>query len=309
MAGIVSNIIQNSLSGFVTGAVTTVGGYAGDAVGGIGNLIENGGRAVGNTGINGTFNRVGESINAYGTAVRTATAPNAGGVAPVKKTDSTPKTGAKIGDKKALPSSGEKKALPAPKQMKALPAPPTKKEVSKPLDKPKSSYTSTGDSYKSTASSYSGPATKKAEEAKKPQIGANGQKKVVPEKRSLPAYKPATDANALKSKSFQTPASPKYPTANAPKPAIPGYSFGDKAVSKAGSVAGGYTSGYKPAIPGFGDKTGSKAPSVAGGGGNKTSANKPGPKPAIPGVGYGDKAASKAGSVAGSVAGGGPKFF
>jgi hypothetical protein len=48
MAGIVSNIIQNSVGGFVTGAVTTVGGYAGDAVGGIGNLIEGAGAAVGN---------------------------------------------------------------------------------------------------------------------------------------------------------------------------------------------------------------------------------------------------------------------
>lgn len=47
MAGIVSNIIQNSLGGFVTGAVTTIGGYAGSAVTGVGNLIENSGRAVG----------------------------------------------------------------------------------------------------------------------------------------------------------------------------------------------------------------------------------------------------------------------
>jgi hypothetical protein len=47
MAGIVSNIIQNSLGGFVAGAVTTVGGYAGSAVTGVGNLIENSGRAVG----------------------------------------------------------------------------------------------------------------------------------------------------------------------------------------------------------------------------------------------------------------------
>lgn len=47
MAGIVSNIIQNSIGGFVTGAVTTVGGYAGSAVTGVGNLIESSGRAVG----------------------------------------------------------------------------------------------------------------------------------------------------------------------------------------------------------------------------------------------------------------------
>jgi len=48
MAGFVTGIIQNSLSGFVSGAITTAGGYAGDAVGGIGNLIEGAGSAVGN---------------------------------------------------------------------------------------------------------------------------------------------------------------------------------------------------------------------------------------------------------------------
>jgi len=31
----------------VAGAVTTIGGYAGDAVGGIGNMIESAGRSVG----------------------------------------------------------------------------------------------------------------------------------------------------------------------------------------------------------------------------------------------------------------------
>ena len=47
MTQIVSNIIQNSLSGFVAGAVTTVGGYAGDAVTGVGNFIEGKGIAIG----------------------------------------------------------------------------------------------------------------------------------------------------------------------------------------------------------------------------------------------------------------------
>ena len=47
MAGFITDMIQNSLSGMVSGAVTTAGGYAGSAVNGIGNLIEGGGRAVG----------------------------------------------------------------------------------------------------------------------------------------------------------------------------------------------------------------------------------------------------------------------
>lgn len=47
MEEIVSNIIQNSVSGMVAGAVTTVGGYAGEAVGGVGTMIESAGRQVG----------------------------------------------------------------------------------------------------------------------------------------------------------------------------------------------------------------------------------------------------------------------
>jgi hypothetical protein len=47
MAGIISNIIQNSLSGFAAGAITTVGGYAGDALSGVGNYIDAKGQAVG----------------------------------------------------------------------------------------------------------------------------------------------------------------------------------------------------------------------------------------------------------------------
>jgi hypothetical protein len=75
-----------------------------------------------------------------------------------------------------------------------------------------------------------------------------------------------------------TPASFKEPT-----PAIPGFGYGDKAGSKAGSVAN------------YGNGTAKKAGSVAGG-----------YKPAI--GGYGDKAKTQAGSAAGSVAGG-PRFF
>ena len=47
MTEFVSNVIQNSLSGFVAGAITTVGDYAGTAVAGVGNLIDERGQAVG----------------------------------------------------------------------------------------------------------------------------------------------------------------------------------------------------------------------------------------------------------------------
>lgn len=48
MTQIVSNIIQKSFEGFVAGAVSTVGGYAGDAIAGLGNLVESTGDSIGN---------------------------------------------------------------------------------------------------------------------------------------------------------------------------------------------------------------------------------------------------------------------
>jgi hypothetical protein len=194
---------------------------------------------------------VGKGINSYGTSIQNATAPNAGGAGavkkqPVKKTDSKPAA------QKALPSSKPApKALPSSKPApKALPAPSTKYPV-KGGEKAKIPYTPPEPVRKTV----------------------NGQKKVVPQKQSLPGYKPATDSKALVAKKINTPAAP----------AIPGYGFNDKAGSKAGSVVG------------YGNSTAKKSSSVAGG-----------YKPAI--GGYGDKAKSQAGSVAGSVAGG-PKFF
>jgi hypothetical protein len=47
MTEFVTNIIQNSLSGFVAGAVKTVGDYSGSVVSGVGNLIDERGQSVG----------------------------------------------------------------------------------------------------------------------------------------------------------------------------------------------------------------------------------------------------------------------
>ncbi|QDS76822.1 hypothetical protein FKW77_002830 [Venturia effusa] len=278
MAGIVSNIIQNSIGGFVTGAVTTVGEYAGSAVSGVGNLIESSGRAVGEVGIAGKIGGVGDGINNYAKSIQNATAPNAGGAVPVKRTaDSKPKS---------LPSSGSKKALPAAKQVKALPAPPAKKDTAaKPQAKSKTPYMP--------------PAGVVVNDrVKKTATGTNGKKSMTPEKRSKPNPKTATDLSALNAKTLYTPPTsgkPQKPavpsSAKNPKAAIPGFGFGD-AASKAGSVAGGYKPSYS-------------APT----GGNKTSVKPSGPKPAVGGYGFGDKPISKPGTVAGSVSGGGPKFF
>jgi len=265
MAGIVSNIIQNSIGGFVAGAVTTVGGYAGDAVGGVGNLIEGAGARVGNEGISGTFNSVGKGINSYGTSITNATAPNSGGSAVAVKKAAVKKDGT------STPKPSSQKALPSTKSMKAIEAPPAKKALP------------------AVKSPYTPPAPVKKVEPKKNIVSSNTQKKVTPEARSLPAVK----------QPYQPPTKSEY------KPAIPGYGFGDKAVSKAGSVVGS-----KPATPVY-NSTVKKAPSVAGGYKPATG----GYKPSIPGYGTKSQAGSVAGSVAGggrSVAGsvaGGPKFF
>lgn len=178
--------------------------------------------------------------------------------------------------------------------MKALPAPAAKKDtITKPLAKPKTPYV---------------PPVGVAvnDRVKKAATGTKGKKSITPEKRSLPGSKPVTGTDALKAKTLYTPPAGGKPpkpvvpnnaktiipnSAKTPKPAIPGFGFGDTA-SKAGSVAGG----YKPAY---------SAPT----GGNKTSVKPSGPKPANGGYGFGDKLVSKPVTVAGSVSGGGPKFF
>ncbi|KAF2427185.1 hypothetical protein EJ08DRAFT_736249 [Tothia fuscella] len=321
MAGIVSNIIQNSIGGFVSGAVTTAGGYAGDAVGGLGNLIEGAGASVGNKGIAGRFDAVGSGINSYGNAIKNATAPNAGSAIATKKT-TVKKTDSKPAEK-ALPSS-----KPA---AKALPAPGAKKAITAGGEKIKTPYTPPS-------------SVKKIEPAKKVPVTA---KKDTASTRSIPPYNPPSGQ--------QKPLYPDKSTAPVPpkdnKPALPasGYTPSTKAGSVAGSVkpysstvtgkkapsvVGGSAdkAAYKPAIPGYGDKakpappvngytpstkagsvvgavkpslpnyssTVKKAPSVVG------PAGKGGYKPAV--AGYGDKSKSQAGSVAGSVAGG-PSFF
>jgi hypothetical protein len=131
MTQIVSNIIQNSLSGFVAGAVTTVGGYTGDAIAALGNFVEQKGDAVGDgeysdshkpfwylliatKGIAKKFDSWGQGVASYGGKPKT--------ISSTQKVVQEQKTN--IGQKKQLPSSGVKKSLPsAPSTQKRLPAP------------------------------------------------------------------------------------------------------------------------------------------------------------------------------------------
>jgi hypothetical protein len=183
--------------------------------------------------------------------------------------------------------------------MKALPAPTaTKKIASKADSKPQSSYQAPRSSYTSKAGAYQTPATKKAEPIKVRTLQSG---KVVASKESIPQNLKAevTQAPAaVKSHATKGP-SLNLTAASSPKPAIPGYGFGDKgapkAPSKAGSVVGGPQKNFGGHIPNFGaEKPGNTAPGrkpTTAGVGNKTF-TKPPP--------------SKAGSV---VAGGGPSFF
>jgi hypothetical protein len=197
MTQIVTNIIQNSLSGFVAGAVTTVGEYAGDAVSGIGNLIDQKGKGVGD-GIAKKFDGWGQGISGYGNAVRNATAPNARGAAvPVKK------TAVKKIESGGKPTSAPKKAITAPPERKLLMPPPAKEKATyansvapfKVKNSPKSSYapsTATAATSK-TVKPRTTYARSEASAVKKVGSTAPGAKtstgKVIPDKKSLPGYK------------------------------------------------------------------------------------------------------------------------
>ncbi|KAF2135628.1 uncharacterized protein K452DRAFT_363040 [Aplosporella prunicola CBS 121167] len=132
-----TGIIQNAATGAATYAITTGGRVVGDVVISAGDLIEGGGRKVGDN-IEGYIDRYGNWIRSYGDGMITSTAASSGGPAlkalpastggpkrpGLKKTASDSKALPSTGAKKALPSAGAKKALPGPRPMKALPAPP-----------------------------------------------------------------------------------------------------------------------------------------------------------------------------------------
>lgn len=316
MSGIISNIIQNSVGGMVAGAVTTIGGYAGDAVGGIGNMIESAGRSVGEGmlvhfppnregklkllgGINRTIAGVGSSINSYGDAAVKATAPNAPGYSSAPKTavkkpepskkEPAKREAAKKEPPKALPSTASVKALPSSKPMKALPAPPslarsksadsvTTRASTTATQATKKPYDPTHSSYKPTGSSYSSPAAKKPE-PKKPL--PDGKVRIAPESR--PGGAPAAAAAAPKPFQPYRPDDSKgySPSYRPPKPRLTETNL--KAVPSSA-----------PHIPGY-------APSAAGSVKSGVSRAQGGTQKGAGGRTGTAAQPSKAGSVAGSV--------
>ncbi|KAH0366870.1 hypothetical protein KCU65_g4977, partial [Aureobasidium melanogenum] len=119
MASFITNYIQNTAMGMLSSGITAAGNVAGNAVGGVGTVIQNSGQAVG-SGIEGSIRNWGDYINSYGDRAIAATAPNPGsGPTAVKKQKALPapaKGAGAVAKQKALPAapSSAQKALPAP---------------------------------------------------------------------------------------------------------------------------------------------------------------------------------------------------
>jgi PPE-repeat protein len=138
MTGFITNYIQNTAMGMLSSGITAAGNVAGNAVGGVGTMIQSSGQAVGTgkcshhsqsctfpsnthlSGIEGSIKNWGNYVNSYGDRAIAATAPNVGsGITAVKKQKALPapvKGAGAIAKQKALPAapSSALKALPAP---------------------------------------------------------------------------------------------------------------------------------------------------------------------------------------------------
>jgi len=194
MAQIVTNIIQNSLSGLLGGVVQTAGGYAGDAIAGIGDFVESTGQAAGN-GIASRFDGWGNGISSYGgTSTKNTTSSKKTVSTSVLTTKSQMKS-VEGGKKKAITSTGIKKTLPS-NEKKLLMPPPSKGTASTAT----TSRPAGSGQTKKTISKQSGLAGSKARvttslKASPLKATNNTGGKVIPEKRSLPASKKKTSAS------------------------------------------------------------------------------------------------------------------
>jgi len=200
MAAFVGEIIQNSLSGFVSGAVGTVGGYAGDAICGVGDLIEAKGQQVGD-GITQRVDGLGRSISGYGASARNATAPNLSKTQyPVKKQITSGKV-ARSKSTSAVPTV--KKALPAPER-KLLEAPPPK---AKP--KPKKEVQNGIGTYDKAVAPFKGPS--KAPATFVPSVSTLAPRQSKPKAPSVAQSTRKTPVSAAKKASSPAPFSKTTP--------------------------------------------------------------------------------------------------
>ncbi|KAF2720099.1 hypothetical protein K431DRAFT_97422 [Polychaeton citri CBS 116435] len=195
----IKGYIADTAAGYLKTGITAAGTMAGNTVGGVGGLIENGGRSVGDS-VTGGIQGFGNYINSYGTGVTTSLAadgPTRSGA--VKKTAVKPSA-----SPAALPGKTAPKGLPAP-SAKGVGAPKPPAQLGKKAVGAVSSAKAPGvgapggvkppGSVKSIAG---GPA--------KPPVGTQGQKNKLPDGRvkvsaasrpkSLPGQAPANVGKA-----------------------------------------------------------------------------------------------------------------
>ncbi|KAF2454693.1 hypothetical protein BDY21DRAFT_100902 [Lineolata rhizophorae] len=219
----IQGAIQNAASGMIQGAVTGIGGFAGDTIIAAGNYIESTGRNIGDVGVAGRFRSYGDYINSYGENAIAATAPNpsSGAVAkkPVKPGNASQKSTsghAPIGSQKALPAPSKKP------EMKALPAPgPAKKKAVKP--------TADGGAKKGPAGAPKIPSTQQQQQGPGGPAKGPAARKVPISKASSPASQKDTPSSDTAGQAKKKPvtASSKN-TSQAKKPAVGSVSAGQK---------------------------------------------------------------------------------
>ncbi|KAF1356617.1 hypothetical protein BDV97DRAFT_394516 [Delphinella strobiligena] len=129
MTSFITNYIQNTATNLLATGITAAGNVAGNAVGGVGQLIENSGRSVGDGVANG-IKSWGDYVNSYGDRAVGATAAS-GGVTAVKKTAVKPKTTTSTAQKTLTAPVAQKALPPAGGKLKALPASPSTSQSNK----------------------------------------------------------------------------------------------------------------------------------------------------------------------------------
>ncbi|EON69147.1 hypothetical protein W97_08333 [Coniosporium apollinis CBS 100218] len=214
---IVGPIIKNGVSTVVSGAVTAAGGYAGDLVIGAGNLVEQGGRTVGN-GVSGFIGSYGEKINQYGNTVIAATAP--GGPPVIDTVQKTAKqvshTATNVTNRASNTASGVAKTA-----QKSLPAPVSnaQKTITNTATSATKALPSTVGGAQKAITGTASSATKALPSSVGGALGAPKPASSAVQKKAYEPYKPATSYKGFDSKSAAgTPAQYKPPTPGAPKP-------------------------------------------------------------------------------------------
>lgn len=217
MVSYVKNYIQDTAMGYLATGITAAGTMAGNAVGGVGGLIENGGRSIGQ-GTTGAINGYGGKINDYGDGIRNKFAADGYvGASASQKAKKEPSEATKPYGLKRLPDASapgayvtnlSRKVLPASAQPK--PSAAATKQVrsagSKPIGAPKTGQKAL------PAPASKGTSTPRTAYTKKPVTGGSP----APTKKPIPASTGAKPAPARGIASTPKPASTGVNTSKPP---------------------------------------------------------------------------------------------